>query len=72
MLDLSHLRDHMVDVQVARRGIRDPNILDAMRRVPREAFVEAALATLTDQRAQREHGDHPQRAEAGHQKLPPT
>jgi len=42
MLDLAHARDRnrMVDVQIARRGIRDRHVLDAMRRVPREAFVE--------------------------------
>ena len=30
----------MVEVQIARRGVRDRHVLDAMRRVPREAFVE--------------------------------
>src|SRR5918912_543450 len=43
MLDLparSRDRDRMVDVQVARRGVRDRHVLDAMRGVPREAFVE--------------------------------
>src|SRR3989440_6848653 len=42
MLDLAHPRDRnrMVDVQIARRGVRDRQVLDAMRRVPREAFVE--------------------------------
>jgi len=42
MLDLARARDRnrMVDVQIARRGIRDRHVLDAMRRVPREAFVE--------------------------------
>jgi protein-L-isoaspartate(D-aspartate) O-methyltransferase len=40
MLDLAHARDRMVDVQIARRGIRDPYVLEALRRVPREAFVE--------------------------------
>ena len=40
MLDLTHARDRMVDVQIARRGVRDPLVLEAMRRVPREAFVE--------------------------------
>jgi protein-L-isoaspartate(D-aspartate) O-methyltransferase len=34
----------MVDVQIARRGIRDPRVLEAMRRVPREQFVPAGLA----------------------------
>jgi len=40
MLDLSRARDRMVDIQIARRGVRDRRVLDAMRRVPREAFVE--------------------------------
>ncbi|HEY7385697.1 MAG TPA: protein-L-isoaspartate(D-aspartate) O-methyltransferase [Beijerinckiaceae bacterium] len=40
MLDLPHARDRMVDVQIARRGVRDRYVLDAMRRVPREDFVE--------------------------------
>jgi protein-L-isoaspartate(D-aspartate) O-methyltransferase len=38
--DLSRARDRMVDVQIARRGVRDKRVLDAMRQVPREAFVE--------------------------------
>jgi protein-L-isoaspartate O-methyltransferase len=33
----------MVEAQVARRGIRDSRVLEAMRRVPREAFVEAGF-----------------------------
>ncbi|NGX16594.1 protein-L-isoaspartate(D-aspartate) O-methyltransferase [Wenzhouxiangella sp. XN24] len=40
MKDLERARDRMVDVHLARRGIRDPAVLDAMRSVPREAFVE--------------------------------
>src|SRR5881392_3143262 len=40
MLDLSRARNRMVDVQIARRGVRDRHVLDAMRRVQREAFVE--------------------------------
>ena len=40
MPDLSRARDRMVDVQIARRGVRDRHVLDAMRQVPREAFVE--------------------------------
>src|SRR5437016_11919253 len=42
MLDLVRTRgrDRMVDIQIARRGVRDRHVLDAMRRVPREAFVE--------------------------------
>src|SRR5438105_2791031 len=42
MMDVvrSRDRDRMVDIQIARRGVRDRHVLDAMRRVPREAFVE--------------------------------
>src|ERR1043166_4985174 len=36
----SAARDRMVDVQIAGRGIRDRHVLDAMRSVPRESFVE--------------------------------
>ena len=43
MLDLAASRNRMVDVQVARRGVRDPRVLEAMRRVPREAFVESGM-----------------------------
>src|SRR4051795_10450441 len=38
--DLAHARERMVQVQIARRGIRDSRVLDAMRCVPREAFVD--------------------------------
>ena len=37
-------RREMVERQLARRGIRDPRVLDAMARVPREAFLPPALA----------------------------
>src|SRR5579859_6556422 len=30
----------MATVQIARRGVRDPQVLQAMRSVPREEFVE--------------------------------
>src|SRR5258708_4086722 len=43
MLDLSRARHKMVDIQIARRGVRNPLVLDALRRVPREAFVEAGF-----------------------------
>jgi hypothetical protein len=43
MRNFSRVRDRMVEVQIARRGVRDPHILEAMRRVPREAFVEPGL-----------------------------
>jgi protein-L-isoaspartate(D-aspartate) O-methyltransferase len=37
-------RDRMVEMQIAARGVRDPRVLDAMRQVPREAFVPEELA----------------------------
>src|SRR5436190_12392967 len=43
MLNLVRARDRMIDVQIARRGVRDRHVLDAMRRVPREAFVESGF-----------------------------
>ena len=35
----------MVQEQIIGRGIKDPRVIDAMRRVPREFFVESALAS---------------------------
>jgi protein-L-isoaspartate(D-aspartate) O-methyltransferase len=35
-------RDRMVETQLARRDIRDPRVLDAMRAVPRHLFVPPA------------------------------
>src|SRR6184192_1339011 len=43
MADLSHARDRMVEIQIAARGVRDQGVLEAMRAVPREAFVESGL-----------------------------
>ena len=39
-------RERMVKDQIARRGVRDPRVLAAMRLVPREAFVAPELAHL--------------------------
>ena len=41
MTDYADLRDRMVDVQLARRGIRDVRVLDAMRRKQQKQNVEA-------------------------------
>lgn len=43
MPDLAQLRDRMVERQIAARGIHDSSVLDAMRAVPREAFVPEHL-----------------------------
>ncbi|UCI07065.1 protein-L-isoaspartate(D-aspartate) O-methyltransferase [Mesorhizobium sp. B1-1-8] len=40
MSDLSLARGRMVDIQIAQRGVEDVQVLDAMRQVPREAFVD--------------------------------
>ena len=40
MKDLSRARQRMIEAHLEARGIRSPLVLDAMRRVPREAFVE--------------------------------
>ena len=38
-MDYERFRERMVERQLARRGIRDERVLEAMRRVPRERFV---------------------------------
>ena len=45
-------RERMVEEQVAARGVTDPRVLAAMRRVPRHLFVDEALRD-------RAYGDHP-------------
>jgi protein-L-isoaspartate(D-aspartate) O-methyltransferase len=42
-VDLEEARARMVSEQIQARGISDPAVLDAMRRVPRHFFVAAAL-----------------------------
>ena len=37
-IDFAHLRQLMVDRQIASRGVRSRQVLDAMRTAPREAF----------------------------------
>jgi len=41
---LARERERMVDEQLTRRGITDPRVLEAMRRIPRHRFVEEGLA----------------------------
>ena len=45
-------RERMVDEQLAGRGVTDPRVVAAMRRVPRHRFVQEALRG-------RAYGDHP-------------
>ena len=44
MLDLTSQRLLMVRDQIAARGVRNPAVLGAMRRVPREAFLPEELS----------------------------
>ena len=46
MSDYESRRQEMVDTQIARRGVRDPRVLEALRAVPRERFVPERLAGL--------------------------
>jgi protein-L-isoaspartate(D-aspartate) O-methyltransferase len=39
-------RERMVELQIAGRGIRDPAVLAAMRKIPRECFVGSAQADV--------------------------
>lgn len=40
MLDYEPARHRMVEAHIMRRGVRDERVLSALRRVPREAFVD--------------------------------
>lgn len=42
--DVAGERAKMVEDQIRRRGVTDPRVLDAMRRVPRERFVPPEMA----------------------------
>jgi protein-L-isoaspartate(D-aspartate) O-methyltransferase len=43
MKDYATARERMVQRQLRARGIADPRVLDAMRRVPRHAFMDESL-----------------------------
>ncbi|WP_428483629.1 protein-L-isoaspartate(D-aspartate) O-methyltransferase [Rhodopila sp.] len=47
MLNPARQRARMVRNQIARRGVSNPDVLAAMRRVPRERFVPAHLAAFS-------------------------
>ena len=49
MLDLTNQRMQMVRAQIAARGVRNPAVLEAMRRVPREAFLPSELTEFAYQ-----------------------
>jgi len=52
MTDLRSAREGMVQTQIAARGIRDSAVLEALRTVPREAFLPPEMAEFAYQ-------DHP-------------
>jgi protein-L-isoaspartate(D-aspartate) O-methyltransferase len=56
--DTAREREAMVERQLRRRGINEPEILEAFRAGPREAFVAEEYAHLA-------YGDHPLPIEAG-------
>ncbi len=58
MADFAMLREQMVSEQIARRGLRDPQLLAAFAAVPREEFV-------AEPHRPRAYGDHPLPIEAG-------
>jgi protein-L-isoaspartate(D-aspartate) O-methyltransferase len=58
VVDFTELREHMVRRQIEARGIRDAEILDAFRAVPREAFVSQDYAQWA-------YDDHPLPIESG-------
>ena len=51
-MEFATARNRMVDSQLVSRGIKDPKVLAAMRKVPRHRFVEEALIGQA-------YGDHP-------------
>jgi len=51
VLDFEKERGRMVDEQIAARGVRDPRVLAAMRRVPRHEFMPEAMRVQA-------YGDH--------------
>ncbi|WP_105436809.1 protein-L-isoaspartate(D-aspartate) O-methyltransferase [Neorhizobium sp. T25_13] len=58
MVDYQRMRDHMAEVHIRRRGIRDEHVLNAMRAVPRERFVAEGMAEFA-------YEDAPLRIEEG-------
>ena len=51
-MEYATARNRMVENQLISRGIKDPRVLDAMRKVPRHRFVEEALFSQA-------YNDHP-------------
>ncbi|WP_353740530.1 protein-L-isoaspartate(D-aspartate) O-methyltransferase [Desulfoferrobacter suflitae] len=51
-MNFQKARDRMVETQLISRGIKDPRVLEAMRKVPRHMFVDEALQ-------EQAYSDHP-------------
>ncbi len=51
-MEFATARNRMVESQLISRGIKDPRVLDTMRKVPRHRFVEEALVSQA-------YNDHP-------------
>ena len=51
-MNFQKARDRMVETQLVSRGIQDPRVLEAMRKVPRHKFVDEALKDQA-------YNDHP-------------
>lgn len=45
-MDTSALREEMVERQIAARGVSDRRVLEAMREIPREKFVDPSLTAF--------------------------
>jgi protein-L-isoaspartate(D-aspartate) O-methyltransferase len=52
MVNFTKARDRMVETQLVARGIHDPRVLEAMRKIPRHLFVDEALRDQS-------YNDHP-------------
>jgi len=51
-MEYATARNRMVESQLISRGIKDPRVLDTMRKVPRHRFIEEALVSQA-------YNDHP-------------
>ena len=58
MPDFTSARQRMTEAQIARRGVRNTRVLQAMREIPREAFVPSQMAEFA-------YEDSPLSIEAG-------
>jgi len=64
MIDFPKARLKMVEEQIISRGIKDPRVIAAMKKVPRHLFVEEALQSQA-------YNDHPLPSEKNRRFLNP-